>query len=77
MLCSFVYLFWNNKVLSFFISYEKEVNISKSFISNYNGVETGGEISFRGDIDVFIRKHKLINLLNTVNNKIKWCSRNL
>ena len=77
MLCSFVYLFWNNKVLNFFVSYEKKVNISKSFISNYNGVKIGGEVCFRGDIDVFIRMHKLINLLDTVNNELKWCSHNL
>ena len=27
---------------------------------------------FREDIDVFIRKHKLINLQNKVNNELKW-----
>ena len=31
MLRSFVYLFRNNKALHFYISYETEVNISKSF----------------------------------------------
>ena len=38
--------------------------------NNYNGVKTGGEICFRGDIDVFIRIHKLINLQNSVNNEL-------
>ena len=27
---------------------------------NYDGVKIGGKIWFRGDIDVFIRMHKLI-----------------
>ena len=39
---------------------------------NYNGLKVDGKICFRGDIDAFVRMHKLINLRNNINNELKW-----
>ena len=36
---------------------------------NYNGVKINRKICFRGDIVVYVKMHKLINLQNSVNNE--------